>query len=430
MSAALALAWAYLVLIISRHAIRPPRRTVPWTGWQLLVLVLLLQVLLPALVARGMQWSGTLDNLVGPNPDAAAASESPDRDAEYENPGPEKSLRLERESIWLIAALFPFDVAAIFGVLAILSGARLKDMGLTMQGLGWTLLLGFFGWMLLTPLVLLLNSTVTLLYPSFSELKEEEHPVMRMLRAEPGRLEILVIVFTAVVAAPVLEELLFRGVLQPWFGGGRNRGWIALAGALALAVKGRLTKMEAAWTGSGLLATLEEGTAIGFVLLLVPGYYLARRLGAALADFTIPPHDSSESFHALQPDEQILSSSGEMLAIPNSPLTELPSEHVQPSRRERAMNQAGAIYATSALFAAAHSFAWPTPISLFVLALGLGFLVYRTRSIVGSIVLHALFNAVPCVLLLLAPHAAKGNETTSPVPAVPPIAYSTTVPGS
>ncbi|HMF13472.1 MAG TPA: CPBP family intramembrane glutamic endopeptidase, partial [Gemmataceae bacterium] len=180
----------------------------------------------------------------------------------------------------------------------------------------------------------------------------------------------------------------------------------------------------------GLLAALEEGAAIGFVLLLIPGYFLARRLGAAIADFTSTPRQLSDSSLPLQPDQQIMSSAEEMPAIPNPQLSELPSEPVQPSRRERAMNQAGAIYATSALFAAAHSFAWPTPISLFVLALGLGYLVYRTQSIVGSITLHALFNGLSCVVLLLQPHTAKGNETTSPVPAAPPIACSTIVPGS
>jgi membrane protease YdiL (CAAX protease family) len=426
----LALVWAYLVLFVSRDFIQPRPRGVPWTGWQLLLLVLLIQVFLPAIVALGMRKSGTLDYLVGPEPDTAAESESPDRSAAEEDPVAEESLRQERKEIWIIAALFPLDIAAIVGLLVILSGARPSEMGLTTRHIGWTALLGFSGWMLLTPLVLLLNLTVNLLYRSFSELKEEEHPVMRLLRTEPGTLEIVVIVFTAVVAAPVLEELLFRGVLQPWFGGGRKRGWLALAGALAFAVMQRQTKMKAAWTGSGLLATMEEGAAIGFVLLLIPGYFFARRLGAALADFTITPRQLSDSSLPLQPDEQIMSSAGEMLAIPNPQLSELASEHAEPSRRERAMNQAGAIYATSALFAAAHSFAWPTPISLFVLALGLGFLVYRTQSILGSITLHALFNGLSCFVLLLAPHTAKGNETTSPAPAPPPIVYATTVPGS
>jgi membrane protease YdiL (CAAX protease family) len=53
------------------------------------------------------------------------------------------------------------------------------------------------------------------------------------------------------------------------------------------------------------------------------------------------------------------------------------------------------------LFAAVHSRVWPTPIALFVLGLALGWLAYRTQSLISSIVLHSLFNSVTCVLLIL-----------------------------
>ena len=57
---------------------------------------------------------------------------------------------------------------------------------------------------------------------------------------------------------------------------------------------------------------------------------------------------------------------------------------------ESAVNRFGrghgnsAIYGTSLLFAAMHSGVWPSPIALFVLGLGLGWLAYRTRSLVGA----------------------------------------------
>ena len=62
---------------------------------------------------------------------------------------------------------------------------------------------------------------------------------------------------------------------------------------------------------------------------------------------------------------------------------------------------AAAIFGTSLLFACIHTAVWPTPIPLFVLALGLGVLAQRTRSLIGPIVLHSLFNGVSCVQLLL-----------------------------
>lgn len=61
---------------------------------------------------------------------------------------------------------------------------------------------------------------------------------------------------------------------------------------------------------------------------------------------------------------------------------------------------ARAIYASSLFFAAMHAGVWPTPIPLFVLSLGLGFLAYRTQSILGPIVAHGLFNAVSALMLI------------------------------
>lgn len=53
-----------------------------------------------------------------------------------------------------------------------------------------------------------------------------------------------------------------------------------------------------------------------------------------------------------------------------------------------------AIWSSSVLFAAVHSAVWPSPIPLFVLALGLGYLTGRTRSWLPAAVAHGLFNLV------------------------------------
>ena len=59
-----------------------------------------------------------------------------------------------------------------------------------------------------------------------------------------------------------------------------------------------------------------------------------------------------------------------------------------------------AIWASSAVFAAVHSAVWPTPIPLFVLGLGLGWLRVWTGGITTCVVVHSLFNAVSFVYLL------------------------------
>lgn len=52
------------------------------------------------------------------------------------------------------------------------------------------------------------------------------------------------------------------------------------------------------------------------------------------------------------------------------------------------------VYATAVIFGLSHYPIWPTPVPLTVLGLGLGWLAYRTQSLVPSMVAHGLFNAV------------------------------------
>ncbi len=68
--------------------------------------------------------------------------------------------------------------------------------------------------------------------------------------------------------------------------------------------------------------------------------------------------------------------------------------------RLRAARTARAVLASSALFAAAHSSVWPSPVPLFVLACGLGYLTVRTGRITAAVVAHGLFNAVSSVILI------------------------------
>ena len=60
-----------------------------------------------------------------------------------------------------------------------------------------------------------------------------------------------------------------------------------------------------------------------------------------------------------------------------------------------------AIVTSSLLFSVMHLDAWPAPIPLFVLSLFLGYLAYRTTSLVAPIVLHATFNGVSMLILLV-----------------------------
>jgi membrane protease YdiL (CAAX protease family) len=157
-------------------------------------------------------------------------------------------------------------------------------------------------------------------------------------------IEWTLLVFTAMVAAPVGEELMFRGAVQPWLA---TRPWgshLAMLGALAIAVWQRADHLAEACS-QGMESFAAACIPVLFVLALVPIYLLVWWRSRT----------------------------------PVAP----------------------AIFGTAALFASVHASVWPTPVPLFVLALGLGALAYRTRSLVGPIVLHSLFNGVSCVQLLV-----------------------------
>lgn len=64
------------------------------------------------------------------------------------------------------------------------------------------------------------------------------------------------------------------------------------------------------------------------------------------------------------------------------------------------VRETAGVYASAAVFAAAHSAVWPSPVPLFVLGLGLGYLALRTGGIAACVVLHGLFNAISFVFLL------------------------------
>src|SRR6185437_8320897 len=64
----------------------------------------------------------------------------------------------------------------------------------------------------------------------------EQHALEIVARQSLFPSEWVLLVFTAMVAAPVLEELAFRGALQPWLATRTWGGHAALFGSFALTV--------------------------------------------------------------------------------------------------------------------------------------------------------------------------------------------------
>ena len=317
---------------------RQRQRAVPWTTAEIIAAFLLSTICI-LLVAEVLISSGLAARLYGA--DVVAQARPPD------------GSRGDREALLRLGLLatvlaLPLQIVAIFGFLRLASGTRPYQLGLTASRTGRNVLVGFLVWLIVTPPVLALNALVERILSRLSGEGIVEHPITQLAQRGMLPAEWLLIIFATVVAAPVMEELLFRGVTQRWLARRWWGGYAAMGAALAASLLYRseeianvLKSAEGRPDWPGLLQAAAPSL---FVLALVPGFLWVSRKART----------------------------------PFGP----------------------ALYGTSLFFAAMHSFAWPSPVPLFVLALVLGWLAERTQSLVGPMVLHGLFNGVACVQLL------------------------------
>ena len=350
----------------ARRRLLPPQRVraTPWSGAEVLLALLLFRLFWPAVGLVIVEKTELLRWIYGDSLAPVAGDDA------------SQKLTLLRQNFWAATLSFPFALASVLLLFRWLSGTRLYQLGLTTQRLLQNVAIGIAVWVVFTPFLYVLNQVLGAAFKHWLNLNPDRHPLIN-LGLSPFGIDWALIVFSAVVAAPVTEELLFRGILQPWLA---RRPWAAdltLCGAGLMAFLNRASQITEAGGQPGLLPLVNELLPLLFVLVMVPGYLCLR--------------------------------------IMRQPL-------------------AGAIYATALLFGAAHSFTWPTPIPLFILGLALGVIAYRTQSLIGPVVFHALFNGVACVLLFLsspaqAPEIEKGSDATSAVlPAAP--STSSRLPGS
>jgi membrane protease YdiL (CAAX protease family) len=271
-----------------------------------------------------------------------------------------------RGVLWATVLSLPPSLATAVLVLRRLSDTRPYQVGLTGHRTGQGIALACLAFLTATPGIFAVHLTSQAVMTRWLHFEPEPHPLTRLFREPTSPLDWGLLLASAVVAAPVIEELLFRGVIQPWLARHPCAGGVAATFALAGGVFHRVRDDAPGRLAWDLLPP------VLFVVVLAPGFFLLRSRGAR------------------------------------------------------------GVYGTALLFAAFHSFAWPTPVPLFFLGLVLGWLARRTGSLVGPIVLHALFNAVACVLLLTQPvqGPANGKEQTIAGRRPPVASTSSSVPGA
>ena len=313
---AILISWGIAAVVLSQRAAllpRETRRVVPW-GPVSVFAVVVLYVVMMLLVRVGYE-------VINPSIPGKPPIPLPLRD----------TLLLSGIASLAMIYLTPL-------LLKMTSGARLADLGLTTRDFGKNLARGVWFCFLAMPLVYGVSIAASL------TVKRDKHPVEQMIEQAKEPSVIVIAALVAVVAAPIAEELLFRGVLLGWF-------W-----------KIRLPSRD--------------------------------------RDFAINPE--------VEEDPEILTidhnSYGAMMEIEPPVTISMPKDPFA----GRGRHDLTANIAVSLIFAGLHASVWPTPVPLFFLSLVLGEIYRRTGSLVGPIVLHMTFNGLSTMTMILVSQAANG----------------------
>jgi len=214
------------------------------------------------------------------------------------------------------------------------SGARLRELGLSFQGWERQAAVGAVGTLIAAPAVYSIQFASLLVW------KANAHPLEKMLRKEFDGLGVAdLAVVSAVILAPIVEELMFRGLLQRW--------------------------------------------CIDF---------LTRR---AKARESI--HQSVDAIVTETADREV---SRDQESRPESETSALSGANGV--RSPRSASVIIGITITSLFFAAVHAPQWPAPIPLLVLALVIGSVYHRTGSLIAAICMHATFNGFSTLAMFVA----------------------------
>jgi membrane protease YdiL (CAAX protease family) len=224
--------------------------------------------------------------------------------------------------------------------------------------------------------------------------------------------EWLLMGFQATVAAPILEEVFYRGILQGWL----RRA--TLPGHLVLCV------MTVLFTGVWFSASHKTLVYLDYLPPLAFAGAMAVLYGGLLLRMKSEFRLTATEIQAWQLEPAAPSLASAVTATQEETQALRSQEREYDEARRRRWDDANAdlaILGSAMLFAVAHMSAWPGPLALALLAIVLGWLARRTQSLVGPIVLHSLFNLIAFIALyssmLTAP--PKGNaETTAVRPSV------------
>ena len=327
---------------------RPPRAS--WQGMQVF-LGFLIWLILPSIFVVIVDSVGFFRWVYGP-----------DFPALFNDSGPLKDLQTESHSIrslWVAPLCLPLQLFLI-GLMLRMEGASWTALGLMPKSYCRCYIAGMLTWLIATPLAFITFAIANAVLTSHPD----THPLTQ-LGPWAGTVEWSLFGFQVTILAPAVEEALFRGVLLFWLlrrerQNGPSESWydayyrphICMGIAFLYAVTNGGGGDSIPFLGFNIsVKAIANGV---FILSLLPILWLAPR-----------------------------------------------SNRLQRTTRLRSPQMVQAIVASSALFASFHASVWPSPLPLFVLALGLGWITIRTGTWLPAFTAHGLFNAISAVYLLL-----------------------------
>lgn len=304
---------------------------VRWTGPEI-VLVLLLALLVQSLVYLVLDQLGWFRWFYGGD----GLKET------MQSGGTKGQLASYRLGLWTGSLSAPLQVAIGVSWLRFSCGATFAEMGLTTRWLGRNVALGLLFAVIFAPGAYGLQALAILGMKALGA-DEQAHPFTQLGQQSLALVEWVLLIVSAVVLAPLWEEFLYRGIVQPWVM--EKQPWggpIALGVALLATLSARSESLQRAVSSGGRELWIEWIPILSLLVLAVVYFVLARH-----------------------------------------------------------RPKLAGLFATAVLFAWIHARVWPSPVALVWLALGLGWLRWRGQSLVGSIVLHAVFNAIACQILIV-----------------------------
>jgi membrane protease YdiL (CAAX protease family) len=266
------------------------------------------------------------------------------------------------------------------------SGARLRDFGVRPRGWRRQAAIGIVAVLFLMPIVYTVQ-VACVHYLDLPDSESRKHPLERMLRKDFSASTAYLAFLTAVILAPLFEELLFRGLLQSWL----VKTFDRFAGYLRPSASDPLLAQpspgEPPQVGS---------VAVNALVHLDSDHDSADE--ATGNDFWEAVDAPEKTVWEERPPAH---SDGARTApdLPEDETHGISRGTDAPYRPRSSVATGAAIILTSLGFAALHAPQWPAPIPLFLLALGLGVVYQRTGSLIAPVCMHAVFNGFSTLML-------------------------------